>query len=147
MEEHTTNLSPEARAFLEKSGRSFFVTLRRDGSPTAHPMTALFSGGRLGYNTYRKSAKARNAERDPRTCSLLLADHTDAPDRALVYKGRARRVDPASFAPAEGTSSGPAREITASIGDRVNDRLQEGKRVLLGVDADEVLILGPAGGR
>ena len=146
MKQHTANLTPEVRAFLEKSGRSFFVTLRRDGSPTAHPMTALLSDGQLVYNTYRKSVKARNAARDPRTCSLLLADYNDTPDRALVYKGSARPVDPVSSALAQPASTRPARHTTASIGDRANARLQEGKRVLLGVDADEVLLLGPTGG-
>jgi len=137
-------LSPEARAFLEKSGRGFFVTLRRDGSPTVHPMTALFSGGQLVYTTYRKSAKARNAARDPRTCSLVLADYDDEPTCALVYKGRAHSVDPERFAPAQTASTRPSRQTAASIGERANARLQEGKRVLLGIDADEIALLGLA---
>jgi hypothetical protein len=108
-------------------------------------MTALRSEGRLVYNTYRKSVKAKNAARDPRTCSLLFADYADAPDVALVYKGRASPVDPASFARAAKAPTRPARKIAPSVGERVNARLQDGRRVLLGIDADEALILGPVG--
>jgi len=145
LEKQNSGLSPEVRALLEKSGRGFFVTLRPDGSPTIHPMTALYSEGRLVYNTYRKSVKAKNAARDPRTCSLLFADYDDAPDVALVYKGRARPVDPASFAAATEAPTRPAREIAPSVGERVNARLQDGRRVLLGIDADEAVILGSGG--
>ena len=136
---------PEVEDFLPGRGRGFLVTLRPDGSPTIHPMTALSAGGRLVYNTYRKSAKARNAARDPRTCSLLFADYDEAPQRALVYKGRARAIDPASLDLPSQESAAPAPPVGSSVGDRANSRLQEGKRVLLGVEAEEVALLGRDG--
>ncbi len=139
-------LSPEVEAFLAKSGRSFFVTQRADGSPTAHPMTALFSGGRLVYNTYRKSVKARNAQRDPRTCSLLLADYEETSEHALVYKGSARPVDPASLGPGGLPTTPRARARASSVApSRANARLQEGKRILLGIDAEQTVLLGRGG--
>jgi hypothetical protein len=140
-------LPSEVEAFLGGRGRGFLVTLRPDGSPTIHPMTALFSGGRLVYNTYRKSAKARNVERDPRTCSLLFADYDEAPQRALLYKGRARALDPASFDSSGQEAARSAPSVGSSIPDRANARLEEGKRVLLGVDAEETAVLGRDGER
>lgn len=134
-------LAPEVEAFLAGSRRSVLVTLRPDGSPTAHPMTALCAGGRLAYNTYRKSAKARNAARDPRTCSLLLASYDDSLERALVYKGRVRILDPASLELTNPASARPASAPASGVPDRAVARLQEGKRVLLGVDADETVLL------
>jgi hypothetical protein len=139
--------SSEVEAFIEGRARGFLVTLRSDGSPTIHPMTALASGGRLVYNTYRKSAKARNAARDPRTCSLIFSDYDETPQRALVYKGRARALDSESFDPPSPEGASPAPGVGSSVGDRANARLQEGKRVLLGVDAEETLLLGPGGER
>lgn len=137
----------EVETFLASSGRAFLVTLRSDGSPTIHPMTALTSGGRLVYNTYRKSAKARNAARDPRTCSLLLSGYDDSLERALVYKGRIQMLDSpdVEITRPEVTrpkSTRPAPAVASSIPERVADRLQEGKRVLLGVDAEETAMLG-----
>ncbi len=116
------------------------MTLRPDGSPTVHPMTALWSGGRLVYNTYRKSAKARNAARDPRTCSLLLADYDDSLERALVYKGRATALDP-DLEVSRPASTRPARAVGSSVPDRAIARVREGKRVLLGVSAEETAML------
>jgi hypothetical protein len=109
-------------------------------------MTALHDRGRLVYNTYRKSAKARNIARDPRTCSLLLADYDAECERALVYKGSARRVDPARVTPSQQGLARPARQISGAIPERVNARLESGTRVLLAVDAEEIALLGPADG-
>jgi hypothetical protein len=109
-------------------------------------MTALFSRGQLVYNTYRKSVKARNAARDPRTCSLLVSDYDEAPERALIYKGRAQALDPAELEPARKAPTRPARALDSSIPDRANARLEEGKRVLLGVEPEEIQLLGPDGG-
>ena len=135
-------LSPDAAAFLARSGRAFLITLRADGSPTAHPMTALVADDRLAYNTYRKSAKARNATRDPRTCSLLLEDYEPSLDRALVYKGRAREIDPARAELKRRAPAQPTRQLSTTVPDRANARLEEGKRMLLSIDPDEALLIG-----
>jgi hypothetical protein len=129
-------------AFLAESGRGFLLTLRRDGSPTAHPMTALFVAGRLAYNTYRKSAKARNARRDPRTCSLVLGDYGAGEARAVVYRGEARELDPREVELPRRAGTAPARRLAGSITSRVQERLASGKRVLLGIEPREVGFLG-----
>jgi nitroimidazol reductase NimA-like FMN-containing flavoprotein (pyridoxamine 5'-phosphate oxidase superfamily) len=131
-------IPPDVEAFLAASGRGFLLTLRRDGSPTAHPMTALLSAGRLAYSTYRKSAKARNALRDPRTCSLVLGDYGSGEARAVVYKGLARELEPQERELPGRAGTEPARRLASSITSRAQERLSSGKRVLLGVEPREV---------
>jgi len=81
---------PESAAsFMAHQRRTFMITLRKDGSPTVHPMAGFF-GGALYLNTYAASAKAKNLERDPRIC-CVLTNPSDARDfEAAVYRGRAR---------------------------------------------------------
>jgi hypothetical protein len=83
-------LPAEVDAFLEDNGRTFMVTKRSDGAPTAHPMARFYGEGRLYLNMYSKSMKHRNLQRDPRiTC--LVTTPSDSPSfRAAVYRGRAR---------------------------------------------------------
>lgn len=141
-DETATGLSRQALAFLRKSGRGFLMTLRPDGSPTIHPMTALCAENRLAYNTYRKSSKARNAARDPRTCTLLLSDYDETHEQALVYKGRAHPLDPEALEVSRPASTRPARELSSAVPDRANARLREGKRILLGIEPQETRLLG-----
>ena len=140
--ERGSGITPEVEAFLKESRRGFLLTLRRDGSPTSHPMTAVFSGGRLTYNAYRKSVKATNVDRDPRTCSLVLFDYESAPKYAVVYKGSAHPLAPSEFEVESGGAIRTAGAVDGSISERASARLAEGKRVLLSVDAEEVAFLG-----
>ncbi len=129
-------LPPELAEQLARSRRGLLLTLRRDGSPTAHPMTALEVDGRLAYNTYRKSAKARNIARDPRTCSLVLSGWEGDALEALVYKGPAREIEAAAAAPAEAARA--ELPVENSVAKRAQERLASGKRVMLAVDPEEV---------
>ena len=53
---------------------------------------AGFFGGALYLNTYRKSVKARNLERDDRIC-CVLTNPSDAPEfEGALYRGRARML-------------------------------------------------------
>ena len=140
-----TRLSPEAAAFLARSGRAFWLTLRRDGSPTAHPMTAVVADDKLVFNTYRKSVKARNAARDPRTCCLLLTGYEEPLAEALVYKGRAGEVDPAALGRMRSPGARRPGAMSSSVPERAGARLEQGKRVLLAVEAEEVELLGGSG--
>ena len=72
-------IRPEIDAFLKEHRRTFFITIRKDGTPTIHPMTGLYHEGRLRYSSYKTSAKNRNIERDDRVCSLVLNGY-DEPD-------------------------------------------------------------------
>ncbi|MBW2231141.1 MAG: pyridoxamine 5'-phosphate oxidase family protein [Deltaproteobacteria bacterium] len=81
----------DAEQFMQGNGRTFMVTLRKDGSPTGHPMAGFF-GGALYLNMYGASAKSRNLERDDRIC-CVVTNPSDARDfEGTVYRGTARKV-------------------------------------------------------
>jgi general stress protein 26 len=82
----------DAAAFLARYSRAFLLTRRRDGSPTIHPMVAFFDDGRVTMTTYRKSAKARNVERDPRAAVLVHAERPGSARGGLEPGGRSGRI-------------------------------------------------------
>jgi hypothetical protein len=138
-------IPPEAEALLEKSRRVFLLTLRADGSPTAHPMTGIFARGRLAFSTYRKAAKARNAARDPRSCSLALEGYDGAGARAVVYRGSAQLLEGEAAVALLGGGGAAAGPVTSGTSARATARLAEGKRVVLAVDPSEVELLRRSG--
>src|SRR5262245_3455254 len=80
----------DVAAFLSRHTRAFLVTRRRDGSPTIHTMTGFFADGRMTMTTYRKSAKARNVERDPRAACLVVNGYGKHDVQAALVRGRGR---------------------------------------------------------
>ena len=86
-----TPIPEHVAEFMSNHRRTFMVTLRKDGSPTAHPMAGFF-GGSLYLNMYRASIKSRNLERDNRIC-CVVTNPSDAKEfSAAVYRGTARAV-------------------------------------------------------
>ena len=79
----------EVEDFLKENRRTFMITLRKDGSPTGHPM-AGFYGGNLYLNMYRKSVKSKNLDRDARISCVTTSPPEAADFRAAVYTGNAR---------------------------------------------------------
>jgi hypothetical protein len=138
-------IAPEARALLARSRRVFLLTLRADGSPTAHPMTGVFARDRLAFSTYRKAAKTRNALRDPRTCSLALEGYDGAGARAVVYRGPARALEGEQAAELFGGGAAAAGPVSGGVAGRATARLAEGKRVVLAVEPAEVELLRAPG--
>jgi len=133
-------LPSDALDQLHAHARSFLLTVRKDGSPTAHPMTALLDAGRLVFNTYRKSAKARNLERDPRLSAVLLAgyagDAAGTPEGFEVRgNGSMRQRD---GLPAGAVRAGATGATSASVGERVDARMKEGRRVEIDVEHAEI---------
>lgn len=141
----SARIEPEALALLAKSRRVVLLTLRPDGSPTAHPMTGTFARGRLAFSSYRKAAKTRNVARDPRTCSLALEGYDGAGTRAVVYRGDASVLEGEAAAEMLGGSGAAARPVIAGVAKRATDRLAEGKRVVLAIDPAEIELLRSAG--
>ena len=86
-----STIPEDAAQFMEDNRRTFMVTLRKDGSPTAHPMAGFF-GGSLYLNMYAASVKAKNLGRDARICCIV----TNAADaqrfEGAIYKGEARAL-------------------------------------------------------
>ena len=109
------------------SRRAFLVGLREDGSPTCHPMVAIERDGAPAFNTYRKSAKARNFLRDPRAAAMLLNDWQAPPSTAQMVTGIMEEVDlPAPDIPAERG----ALDVPETVSDRAQRRVAEGKRMV-----------------
>lgn len=136
-------ISPAADEFLERHMRTIMITLRKDGSPTAHPMSGFY-GGALYLNMYRDSPKSRNLERDSRICCVVTTE-TDSPDfTAAVLKGTARHVSPeeafsdnvapglekARVAGAGGSPRSQANEEAKKRSQHAADRTRQGIRVV-----------------
>jgi PPOX class probable F420-dependent enzyme len=128
--------------FLDGHHRAFLVTLRPDGGPTAHPMGLIPRDGRIYFNTYRKSAKVRNIERDPRACCLAASPDDDPDFAAVAVSGRAGVV-PAEAVPESLLTGGSSSAMGAEDLERVRARLRTGKRVYLEVHPDSVRFCEP----
>ncbi len=75
---------------ISTNGRTFMVSLRRDGSPTCHPMARFYADRRYYLNMYASSAKHKNLERDPRVAILVTTSSDDPDFKAVLLRGRAR---------------------------------------------------------
>jgi hypothetical protein len=112
------------------------------GRPVGYPMrTVAVSPTALTFTTYRKSAKVRNVERDPRVC-VFAARRADGHERWVSVGGRARIVAPSEEQiqglfgdAAEGADANGIRRVPAGMNGFVQQRLREGKRVLIEVGA------------
>jgi hypothetical protein len=110
--------------------RAFLFGLREDGSPTCHPMVAIEREGQAVFNTYRKSAKARNFQHDPRAAVVLLPDWQAAPCEAQVLTGVLEETDPIGAGQADdgGTGEGVAG-VPQTVSARAQRRVDDGKRM------------------
>ncbi len=132
-------------AFLGRHTRVFLLTRRRDGAPTIHPMTAFFADGRVTMTTYRKSAKARNVERDDRAACLVVNGYGKDDVRGVLVRGRGRLRQatlaalPAAERPSStGADTDPHPKVSDDVTARVAARMASGKRIFLDVEPDRV---------
>jgi hypothetical protein len=133
----------DVAAFLGRHTRIFLLTRRRDGAPTIHPMTAFFTEGRVTMTTYRKSAKARNVERDERAACLVVNGYGKDDVRAVLVRGRGRlRHATLAALPAaeraESHDAGHQPKVSDDVTARVAARMASGKRIFLDVEPDRV---------
>ena len=87
----------DVRAFIETHRRAFLVTRTALGNPTAQPMSLIPYQGTIYFNTYRKSAKVRNIERDPRAACLVTSSDNEPGFSSLTVQGRVEIVDTADL--------------------------------------------------
>jgi hypothetical protein len=125
----------DVAAFLARYTRVFLLTRRHDGAPTIHPMTGFYADGRMTMTTYRKSAKARNVERDPRAACLVVDGYGKGDVRGALVRGRGTIRTAAMTLPSATTSDAP--KVSSSVAGRVADRMASGKRIFLDVEPDE----------
>ena len=129
-----SQLPPDLRRFLQRNTRAFLFGLRKDGSPTGHPMTGIYAQTRLFVNTYRKSAKARNIVRDSRTCYLVVNGYDAEKVYGVAVKGEARILEEGRI---PGRRDEPGNTTTERIGPDVRQLLRSGKRVFVEVIPSE----------
>jgi hypothetical protein len=134
-------MDDEIQTFLAAHSRAFLLTRRRDGAPTIHPMTGLLADGRLVFNTYRKSAKARNIERDPRAAVVVVNGYGAPRVEAVGVRGRGSIRTAAAMPAAAPTSAAP--RVSGSVAGRVTERMASGKRILIDVAPGVVEWLSP----
>jgi hypothetical protein len=125
----------DVAAFLARHTRAFLLTRRRDGSPTVHPMTAFLADGRMTMTTYRKSAKARNVERDPRAACLVVNGYGASDVHGVLVRGRASLRAGVLSVPER--SAGGAPKVSGDVTGRIAERMASGKRVFLDLEPDE----------
>ena len=145
----------EADEFMRANKRTFMITLRKDGSPTGHPMAGFF-GGALYLNMYRASIKSKNLDRDPRICCVLTNPSGADRFEGVLYRGKARMLT-ADEVFAEGVTEGLAwarnprsdgsqeqpeipDESERKIGETAG-RIKRGVRVIYEISPDEVGVL------
>ena len=98
-------------------------------------MTGFFAEGRITMSTYRKSAKARNVERDARAACLVVNGYGKDDVRGALVRGRGSLRQATMAIPDSGESEAP--KVSGSVTARVAERMASGKRVFLDVEPDE----------
>jgi len=146
-------ISDDVAEFMRGTRRAFMITVRKDGSPTCHPMAGFYGGGALYLNMYRASAKAKNLGRDNRICCVLATPYGAEQFAGAVYKGRARELPvdevfadevPEGLAWARNPRSGGSQEKPdippeeeRKIGDTAG-RVMRGLRIIFEISPDQV---------
>jgi hypothetical protein len=80
---------------IDRSGRTFMVTRRKDGSPTCHPMARFYADRGYYLNMYAASIKHKNLARDSRIAVLVTTNSDDPNFQAVVLRGHARLLSAA----------------------------------------------------
>ncbi len=136
----------EIDAFLDRRRTLVLVTLRRDGSPVAHPLWFARVGTALYVNARRDSLKVRNVSRDSRFCAVAEAGESYFELCGVRVEGRCEAVeDPGEIARAEAAQ----REKDARIGSGMAElpawfapsrerRLARGDRVMLRLSIERI---------
>ncbi len=129
----------EVDRFIKDNIRTFMLTLRRDGSPTGHPMGGFYGDG-LFLNMYHDSVKARNLFRDPAICCVVTT-LSDSPDfEGVMWRGNARYMPPEKVfeeaAPRGALKAGDPRQMSeersardAPSADNPDDPVEAEKRL------------------
>jgi hypothetical protein len=142
-----TQMTPaEIEAFLDAQRTLLFVTIRRDGSPVAHPLWFTKLGENVYVNTRRDSLKFRNVSRDPRVCAVVEAGETYFELRGVRIEARCQRVeDPDEISRVEAAQAEKDRRIESGMGEAPewlsesrSRRLDRGERVLLRIPIERI---------
>jgi len=138
------------REFLASHPQVFLVVRRPDDTPMGYPMVGRWADGALEFSTYRKSAKVRHVEADPRVCCLCVPRDSELEHRVLAAWGRGF-IEMAGRdrwrAAIEGRETAPAGiAVPDSVRAKVADRLATSKRVVLRVELESAAFVRGAHG-
>ena len=132
--------------FLETQRTLTLVTLRRDGTPVAHPLWFAKVGDAVYVNTRSDSLKVKNVERDARVCAVVEAGEHYFDLRGVRIEGRCAAIeDPDEIARVQAALAEKDRRIGSGMEDLPawfeesrTDRLGRSDRVLLRVAMERV---------
>jgi nitroimidazol reductase NimA-like FMN-containing flavoprotein (pyridoxamine 5'-phosphate oxidase superfamily) len=136
-------LNDTDRQFLSDNTRVYLIVGEADDRPMGYPMTGRWESDALEFSTYRKSAKVRHIERDPRVCCLVTSRDRTVDGRVLVVWGWARvgaagqeRWRAALQAPDGGPRS---IDVPETVRQKVASRLETSKRVIVRVEVETAM--------
>jgi nitroimidazol reductase NimA-like FMN-containing flavoprotein (pyridoxamine 5'-phosphate oxidase superfamily) len=136
----------EIDAFLDSQRTLILVTLRKDGSPVAHPLWFAKLGDALYINTRRDSLKIRNVSHDARVCAVIEDGESYFELRGVRVEGSCEevtdddeiaRAQEAQSAKDERIGSG-MREMPAWFAESREKRLGQGDRLVLRIPMERV---------
>ena len=143
---HTAMSPAEIDRFLDEQRTLVLVTLRADGSPTAHALWFVRLGSALYVNTRADSLKARNLSRDARACALVEDGESYFELRGVRIEARCtpvsdpderRRVE-AAQAEKDGRIGSGMTEMPDWFARNRSRRLERGDRVVLKIPMERV---------
>jgi hypothetical protein len=106
-------------------------------------MVALWRDGALWFNTYRKSAKTQNIQRDHRVCCLVLGGVYELVPPAVVVHGTAELMPPGTSIPDAPLDAAVIRPsgVSSGIVRKVEDRVATAKRIMFRVVPDRAELI------
>jgi nitroimidazol reductase NimA-like FMN-containing flavoprotein (pyridoxamine 5'-phosphate oxidase superfamily) len=142
-----TAMTPDqVERFLQGERTLILVTLRRDGSPLAHPLWFVAEGGALYVDTRADGLVAANARRDPRVCAVVESGESYFELRGVRVEGRCSRVDDedeiarvrAARAEKDRRIGSGVEGLPAWFAESRTRRLARGERVCLRISMDRI---------
>jgi general stress protein 26 len=142
-----TRLSPaEVDEYLASQRTIIVTTLRRDGSPVAHPLWFVKIGNSIYFDTQAGSLKHKNILGDPRVCAVVESGESYFELRGVRIEGACEpvsdseeidRVQTALAEKDQALGSGMA-EMPDWFSKSRNQRRSRGDRVMLRLPMDRV---------
>lgn len=142
----TEMTSAEIRSFLDAERTLVLVTLRKDGSPIAHPMWFTLVDDGVYVDTRSDSLKVANIAADARVCAVVESGETYFELRGVRIEGRCRLVTHADeIARVHEKQAEKADRIGSGLegmpewfADSRSRRLGQGRRALLRIPMERV---------
>ncbi len=142
-----TSMSPEEiEEFLLAQRTIVVTTLRRDGSPVAHPLWFVKLGESVYLDTRTGSPKHKNILNDPRVCALVESGESYFELRGVRIEGRCEPVtDPSEIERVQGALEEKDRRLGSGMTEMPDwfsksreQRRSTGDRVILRIPMERV---------